>query len=91
MINYLKIHLVAKNPLILYNVKNTCLINLEIISYYASSLNIYEYLKYHQHQYYHNQLKSHRHIHIIQSFSHDQLKSLLKQYPNTMESFALNL
>ena len=46
------------------------------------SLNIFEYPKY-QHQYYHNQLKNHRYIGIIQSFS--QLKNLLKHCLNKME------
>ena len=49
-------------------------------------LNIYEY---------HNRLKNHRHICVIQYFSY-QLKNLLKQYPHNaatiiLESFALNL
>ena len=42
--------------------------NVNIILYHASSLNIYEDLKYHQHQYYHNQLKNHKQIHLVQSF-----------------------
>ena len=54
-------HFVAKDLLNVNNAINTCLINLKIILYHASSLNIYEYLKYHQHQYHHNQLKNYRH------------------------------
>ena len=40
-------------------------INPNIISYCVFSLDIYEYPKYHQHQYYYNQLKNHRYINII--------------------------
>ena len=72
------------NPLKLTNVQTLdnpikiLFLNLDIISYRVFSLNIYEYPKYQQHQYYHNRLKNHRHIRIIQSFSYDQLKNLLK-------------
>ena len=38
---------------------NIFLIDLNI--YHAFLLNIYEYLKYHQHQYYHNQLENYTH------------------------------
>ena len=43
------------------------------------------YPEYHQHHYYHNRLENHIHIHIIESFSNDQLKFYLKHYPNIME------
>ena len=68
MVNYLGTHFVANDLLKLINAINTCLINLIVILYHAFSLNIYEYLKYHQHQYYHTQLKNNKQIHIIQSF-----------------------
>ena len=45
--------MLGNDPLKLNNAINTCLMNPNIILYYAFSLNIYEYLKYHQHQYYH--------------------------------------
>ena len=41
------------------------LINPNIILYCVFLLHIYEYLKYHQHQCYHNQLNNHRHVSII--------------------------
>ena len=41
---------------------NTFLINPNIVLYYPYSLNIYKYLEYHQ--YYNNQLKNPRHIHL---------------------------
>ena len=61
-------HCVAKDPLKFNNAINICLINLNLVLYNSLLLGIYKYLKYDQHQYYHNQLKNHRHIHIIQSF-----------------------
>ena len=39
--------------------------NINIILHHAFSLNAYEYPRYHQHQYYHNQLKNHTHSHIV--------------------------
>ena len=71
-------HLVAKDPVELNNAISACLINLNIVLYHASSLNIYKYLN-------DNQLKNHRHIHIIQSFSYYQLKSLPRNYLNMKE------
>ena len=50
MVPYLKTHFVAKDPLKLNDEITTCLINLNIALYHAFSLNIYENLKYHQHQ-----------------------------------------
>ena len=64
---------------------NTCLSNLDIILYLDCSLNIYEYLKYHQHQYYHNQLTNDSHIHMIQSFFILSTDNFFKHYPNKME------
>ena len=54
------------------------LTNPNIILCHFYSLNIYEYPKYHQNQYYHNRLKVHIHIHIIQCCSYYQMKSLFK-------------
>ena len=54
----------------LNNPKNIFLIRPNFILYYAFSLNIYEYPEYHHNQYYHDQLKSHTHIHIVQFFSY---------------------
>ena len=54
--------MVATDPLKLFNVINTCLINANVILHYSFSLNIYEYVDYHQHQYLHNQSKNHTHI-----------------------------
>ena len=62
--------MLAIDPLKPNNALNTCLVDLNIITYHAFSLNIYEYVKYCQHQYYHNQLKNHRHIRIRQYFSY---------------------
>ena len=52
------------------------------------SLNIY---KYPQHQYYHHQLKYHRHIRIMQSFSYNQLKFFLKHFLKIMELHFLRI
>ena len=57
MVDYLDTHFVANDLLKLSNAINTCLINLNVILYHACLLNIYKYLKYDQHQYYHNKLK----------------------------------
>ena len=62
-------HFVAKDLLKLDNAINTYLINLNITLYPAFLVNIYEYLKYHHNQYYHNQPQNHIHIHIVLSFS----------------------
>ena len=54
-------------------------------------LNLDEYLKYHLNLHHHNLyyhisiIKSHRHTHIIESFSYHQLKNLLKHCQNIME------
>ena len=61
---------------VLINPINNFLINPNIILYCIFSLNIYEYPKHHEHQYYHNRIKNHRDILIIQSFSYYQLKNL---------------
>ena len=47
--------MLTNDPLKLNNGINTSFINLNIISYYSFSLNIYEY---HQHQLFHNQSKN---------------------------------
>ena len=52
------------------------------------SLNMY---KYPQHQYYHHQLKYHRHIRIMQSFSYNQLKFFLKHFLKIMELHFLRI
>ena len=52
------------------------------------SLNIY---KYPQHQYYHHQLKYHRHIRIMQSFSYNQLKFFLKHFLKIMDLHFLRI
>ena len=54
MAHCLKTH-IAKDLLKLNNALDTCLIDLNIILYHAFPLNIYEHIKCHQHQYYHNQ------------------------------------
>ena len=64
---------------------NIFIINPNIILYRVFSLNIYEYPKYQQHQYYHNRLKNHRHIRVIQFLSYYQPKNLLKHCLNIME------
>ena len=56
--------MLANDPLKLNNLINTCSINLNIILFYSFSLNIYKCAEYHQHQYSHNQLKNHTHIHL---------------------------
>ena len=64
------------------------LINIFLINpniWYPFLSNIYEYQKYHQHQYYHNRLKNDWHIRIIQSFLYYQMKNVLKHYWNLME------
>ena len=61
-------HLVAKDPVKLNNAKKNL--------HQAFSLNIYEYLKYNQHQFYHYELRNHRHIPISQYFSYFQLENL---------------
>ena len=53
----------------LSNTINNCLINVNIILYFVFSLNIYEFLKYHQYQIFYNQLKNHTHIYIVQFLS----------------------
>ena len=66
MIHYLKTYFVAKD---LRKHNNAIsLISLNIILFHAFSLNVWEYLKYHQQQYYHKQLKNHGHIQIIYFF-----------------------
>ena len=72
------------------------LINLNIMIYNTSSLNIYEYIKYHQHQYNHNQLKNHRQIYVIHVFilSTERSFEILPKHNEDAfisESFALNL
>ena len=68
------------------NAINIYLIRQNIILYYSRLLDIYECLICHQHQYYNNQLKIHRHIQIFQQpFLHYQLKDLLKHYLNIMD------
>ena len=47
--------MLTNDPLKLNNAINNSFINLNIISYYSFSLNIYEY---HQHQLFHNQPKN---------------------------------
>ena len=47
IVNLETLAMLATDPLKLNNVINTCLINLNIILYNFSSLNIYEYLEYH--------------------------------------------
>ena len=61
-------YFVAKDSLKLNNQICPYLLNLNIILHHAFSLNIYEHLKYHQHQYYDNQLKNHRRFLTIQHF-----------------------
>ena len=61
-------YFVSKDPIKFNNTINTSLINSNIILYHVLSLNIYENLKYHQHQYYHNQHKIYIHVHLIQNF-----------------------
>ena len=75
--------MLANHPLKFNNAINTCLINLNIISYHAFLLNIYEYPRNHQYQYY--QLKNHTYICVVRFFSCYQLQNLLKYYPNLME------
>ena len=53
----------ANDPPKLNNVINIFLINLNITLYHAFLINIYEYLKRNQHQYYYNQFKNRTHIH----------------------------
>ena len=60
------VHSETEDPPKLNNSINICLRNPNIILHYALSLNIYEYLKHHQLQCYHNQLKNHTHIRIAQ-------------------------
>ena len=57
--------MLGNDPLKLNNSINTCLINLNIILFCVFSFNIHKYPKYNKYQYYHNQLKNHRHNRII--------------------------
>lgn len=61
----------------LNNPIKTFLINLNVISCCIYLLNIFEYPKHYQHQYYHNRLKNYTNTHIIQFFSYYKLKNLL--------------
>ena len=74
--------MLANNPLNLYNTRNTCLINPNIILYYTFSLNSYEYLEYNQDQYYHYQLKNHTYIHVVQ-FSHIIKRKIFRNISKT--------
>ena len=80
----------ANDSLKLNNPINNCSITLNIILYHAFSPNIFEYLKYNQHQHYHNQLKNHRHIRITQSYLYYQLKNLFKHCQKIIEIYFRN-
>ena len=77
-------------------IQKNFLINPNIILYYDFSLNIYESLNYHQHQYCYNQLKNHIHIHVVQFlFMLSTVKSIeilpkRNRYAFVLERFASN-